>query len=232
MYVIWASTTNKVFQYTTLIPAHPCCPWREEALQTLMPKRMLQGGSGGRGGRHRSFFWLHGVQVHLDRGALKNQKANGGVSAPVHATGADGVNGGVIGCKPPVRLERLTKGTAQNLWRNRSSKLQLAKDKVLLEVGLRTLTVRTDQDGKVFEGGAAWQELVRCGSMWSSLTTRKLMLYRCWLYSYVFTWALSAYEVVDGDRPVEHHLGPHDLLVHAMAGSMLRTVRSAIAMPM
>src|SRR6266702_5759509 len=47
------------------------------------------------------------------------------------------------------------------------------KDKVLLEVGLRTLAAHADRDGEVLEGGAARRELVKCGSVWSSPTTRK-----------------------------------------------------------
>src|ERR1700735_1944756 len=52
----FARETN-CFPSTILTSAHPRHPRREERLQ---------------GGRRRNFFGLHGVEVHLDRGAFKD----------------------------------------------------------------------------------------------------------------------------------------------------------------
>lgn len=53
---------------------------------------------------------MHGVEVRLDRGALKNSKVNGGACVLVHPTGADDPNGGVVNRELFVLLERLAKG--------------------------------------------------------------------------------------------------------------------------
>ena len=53
---------------------------------------------------------MHGLEVHLDRGALKDSKVNTRASLLVHARGADDTDGGVVNREVPVLLEGLAEG--------------------------------------------------------------------------------------------------------------------------
>jgi hypothetical protein len=106
---------------------------------------------------------------------------------------------------------------------------------VLLEVGLGTLTARTDRDSKVFERGAARRELVQ---VWSCVVQPDDKETDAVWTPAVLTWASGygasaspqewrsgtrrtvgdgGYESVDGNGSVEHHLGAHGLLAHEIA---------------
>ena len=50
------------------------------------------------------------MEVHLDRGALKNPKVNGDAGTLVYASRADDADGGVVDCEFLVLLERFAKG--------------------------------------------------------------------------------------------------------------------------